>query len=299
MARVLITGASGMLGTELVKVIGLRHEVVGLSRRRPAAGRAAWVEADLSKPGSIARAAQSARPELVIHAGAMTNVDECERNPALAMQVNQHSTAELSAYCADAGIRVIYISTDSVFDGTKAGEYEEGDAVNPLNTYGLSKLGGERVVLSGSTGLVLRTNIFGWREAGPTSLAEWILGGLRARSTLTMFKDVMFSPVASVLLAGMVLRCADRPIAGLFHAGGADSISKYEFGVLIAKEYGLDATCLEPISIDDRPLSARRSKNMAMSSRRLERELGIQMPSVAVSIAAWKGLEPATTGRVK
>jgi len=140
--------------------------------------------------------------------------------------------------------------------------------------------------------LVLRTNVFGWRPGRADSLAEWILQGLRAQARLTMFTDVLFTPIATQLLAPTIVRCSEAGIAGLYHAGGSEAISKHEFSLRIAAAYGLSTACIEPISVDDKPAAARRAKNMGLDSTKLERVLGCSLPGVDESVAAWQAAEP-------
>ncbi len=113
-------------------------------------------------------------------------------------------------------------------------------------------LGGESLALQAPRALVLRTNIFGWRHTGAPGLAEWILQGLRGGTTLTMFRDVMFSPIAAALLATTIRRCIAADVAGLFHAGGADVLSKLDFGLKIAAAYGLSTAGIRSISVDEK-----------------------------------------------
>lgn len=290
--RILITGASGMLGTPLVEAYRALHDVLGLSRHRPPTAGVDWAECDIAVRGEFTRIARHHRPQVVVHAAALTNVDECEREPELATRVNRDSVEEVAAYCADNGAKLIHVSTDAVFDGTKNGLYTELDAAAPPHVYGRTKLAAERFALTAGGALVLRTNVFGWRPGRADSLAEWILQGLRAQARLTMFTDVLFTPIATQLLAPTIVRCSEAGIAGLYHAGGSEAISKHEFSLRIAAAYGLSTACIEPISVDDKPAAARRAKNMGLDSTKLERVLGCSLPGVDESVAAWQAAEP-------
>jgi dTDP-4-dehydrorhamnose reductase len=194
----------------------------------------------------------------------------------------------LSDVASSTGAAVIYISTDSVFDGAKSGPYAESDATNPLNVYARTKLAGEQIVLAAPRGLVLRTNIFGWRWRGPDSFSEWVLAGLRRRDQLTMFTDVIYTPVASDELAGVIGGCIDRELSGLYHAGGGEALSKHDFAVKLAQVFELPADCILPIRMADKALTARRPANMALDSSRLAAALGRPMPGVDASLRTWK-----------
>lgn len=289
--RVLITGASGMLGSSLIETLRGRLDVIGLSRHRPADARVGWLEIDLAIPGQLATALEQALPDVVVHAAAMTNVDECERDPDLAMRVNQDCVGDIAAHCAARSAKLVYISTDAVFDGSGKTPYRETDEARPLNVYARAKLGGESLALEAPSSLVLRTNIFGWRHGRGGSLGEWILAGLREGRELTTFKDVYFSPIAAVLFAGVISSCIECDLRGLFHAGGAESISKHEFAMKIAEQCGLPVQGLRPISVDEKPLTAPRPKYMSLDSSKLATRLRTELPTVSSSIAAWLGAE--------
>lgn len=290
--RILITGATGMLGVELLRVLAQHHRCTGGSSVRPL-GTDRWFEADLAAPAQWQAKLHALAPEVIVHAAALTHVDSCERDPDLARRINSDATRILAKYCADNGAYFAYISTDAVFDGQKLGRYTEADATGPVNVYGRSKLDGEAAALACPGALVLRTNIFGWRPGRADSFAEWVLEALRAQSPLTMFTDVSYTPVATSLLARMVEKCVEARLPGLHHAGGAQSLSKYDFALRVAAAYGLSTDCIEPISVDDKPLAARRPRNMALDSSRLARALGIALPDVDASIEAWKNTQPA------
>src|SRR5579864_5065736 len=160
MMRILITGATGMLGSAVLQEFSGHYECIGSSRVRPAGNRL-WLKADLTASDGWVRDLDALAPEVIIHTAALTDVDACERNPELAKLINTDSTRALATYCGSHGIHLVYISTDAVFDGLKSGRYTEVDDVHPLNVYARSKLAGEASVLDCGNSLVLRTNIFG------------------------------------------------------------------------------------------------------------------------------------------
>jgi dTDP-4-dehydrorhamnose reductase len=281
-----------MLGRALVAEFAATHTVFPSSRHRPRDATADWLVADIAVPGTLTDVVRKIEPDCIVHAAAMTNVDECERNPATALRVNRDSVDELADYCSATGASLIYISTDAVFDGQKASPYSEADPPNPINAYGRAKLGGEHLALRAANALVIRTNIFGWRRNDSASLAEWILDGLRTKSALTMFTDVLFSPIAVELLAPVIKHCAERRAFGTYNGGGSETISKYDFSIRLANAFGLPTTNVRPISVDEKHLVARRPKNMAMDCSKLEAFLGRPLPGVDESLAAWKSKEP-------
>ena len=290
--RVLVTGATGMLGAELVDALSAGYECVGLHRGSPGVGACRWRQADLLDRGATAALLRDEAPDVVIHCAAMTNVDACERNPMAARGLHEEATEDFANYCSRRDAQLVYVSTDAVFDGRKRGPYIEADATRPLNLYGQTKLVGENRALDCGRGLVLRTNIFGWRPVSHDSFGEWVLGTLRRGSPLSMFTDVFFTPIATALLAQMIESCVAQDVSGLFHAGGAEAISKFEFAGRVAAVYGLSTAGIVPITVADKPLTAERPRNMALDSSRFAACLGLSMPTLAESIRAWQEAEP-------
>lgn len=290
--RVLITGASGMLGAALVDALAGNHECLAVSRGPADREGARWLQGDLLDHRWIASTLERNVPDVIVHAAAVTNVDLCERDARMTRKLHVEATELLASYCIRRNAKLVYVSTDSVFDGRKSGPYVETDVTGPLNLYGSTKLEGEARALESPRGLVLRTNIFGWRPVRHDSFGEWVLRALRAGSSLTMFTDVVFTPVATTLLARVVGECLDKDVTGLFHAGGSEVVSKCEFAYRVAAAYGLNATGIVPILVTDKPLTAERPRNMALDSSRLAARLGRSMPSLSESINAWQKTEP-------
>jgi len=290
--RVLVTGATGMLGADLIRSLSNAHDCVALFRSKSGPKNCRWVQADLLEYQTISAVLNSEAPDVVIHSAAITNVDACERDQAATRALHVGATEELAAYCERRGAQLIYVSTDAVFNGRKIGPYLESDVTAPLNLYGVTKLEGEGRALACGRGLVLRTNIFGWRPVRHDSFGEWVLGALRSGAPLTMFTDVLFSPIATVLLARVIESCMDKDVAGLFHAGGSEAISKCEFAYRVAAAYGLPTAGIAPILVADKLLMAERPRNMALDSSLLAKRLGHAMPDIAESIRAWKETEP-------
>lgn len=280
-----------MLGLSLLRAFAGKYRCVAVSRNRGPDPTEDWRVADLLDT-DIRALLTACRPDVVVHCAAITSVDQCESNPQVAQKLHVRSTEGLAEACRAINAQLVYISTDSVFDGAKEAPYTELDRPQPLNVYANTKLDGERSVLAYSKGLVLRTNIFGWRWQGPASFSEWILAGLQQQAELTMFTDVMYSPIASEELARVIDMCIERDIAGLYHAGGGESLSKYDFSLKVARAFSLPATYVRPIKLAEKELVARRPANMALDSSALGRLLGKAMPDVDTSIHAWMDRKP-------
>lgn len=257
--RLLITGASGLLGLNLSLAARNAHTVIGVDRGRLSAPPFELVQMDLTESGSIERVLTESGPDAVIHCAAIADVDACERDPATARSLNSELPGRIAAACSAGGIAMVHISTDAVFDGTKAGPYEETDAPHPTNVYSETKLAGEAAVLAAhSRAIVARVNFYGWSVTGTRSLAEFFVNNLSAGRSVRGFTDVVFCPMLVNDLARLLVRMLEAGLHGLFHAVGPEPMSKYEFGVRIARQFGFDEQLIAAQSVEHAGLAARR-----------------------------------------
>ena len=287
--RVGITGANGMLGTALVSHLSKRHDIFATSRGKGMDGHnIEWDCFDLTNTVLLNQWLEGVRADMIIHCAAIINVDACEDNVEMARRLHVETTRIISNYLDANNGRLIYISTDSVFDGKKQESYNEGDVVNPLNTYAKTKILGEKVTLSTKNGLVLRVNIIGWTQEGRTSFAEWMFRGVINNTTLNLFHDVYFSPLHVDKLSLIVGRIIKDPIYGLYHCVSSDSISKYDFGVQMAKVFRLSVSNINSVSVESMNFQAERPKNMALDSGKLADKFKCSIPSALDSIKLMK-----------
>jgi dTDP-4-dehydrorhamnose reductase len=277
--RLLITGTSGLLGLNLALQAGNEHSLTGLDRRRLVNLPFEQAEVDLLAPGTTEAVLERVHPEALIHCAALANLEACEADPELAARLNAVLPGELASACARRGVKMVHISTDAVFDGTKAGAYGEDDAPNPLSVYARTKRDGETSVLEANPGaIVARVNFYGWSMSGTRSLAEFFVNNLQAGKRVGGFTDVRFCPTFVGDLADLLLAMLEKDLHGLYHTVGAECLSKYDFGVAIARRFGLDESLIDPQSVDRSGLVARRAHNLCLSIHRLSTALGTPFP---------------------
>lgn len=290
--KLLVTGASGLLGATLVltarEKVGDVIAVCGRHRFEPQG--VITFQADLSDERTATELIVNLRPHVVIHCAAMADVDACEIRPEDAKRINVGMTGYLMEGVSRVGARMVYISTDHVFDGEKGG-YREEDPPAPLNVYALTKLEAEDVVIaSGDRHLVVRTNIYGWNFQNKQSLAEWILSRLEAGQRVPGFSDVYFSPILVNDLSDFLLRMISSDLGGLYNVAGGESLSKMEFAVRLARVFGLDATLVDSVLLKDAQLRTPRPRNLTLDTTKIEKALGIAMPSVASGLRRFREL---------
>lgn len=273
---ILITGASGALGWVLARRLAGICAVTGtyLSHENVPEG-VTPVRMDLKDPESVAMTMGTHRPDVVIHAAAMTNPDDCERDPVAAQAVNLYGSAALAERAGRLGCRVVYVSTDLVFDG-KRGDYREHDEACPVSVYGRTKMDAERVFLElpGGSGLprpaVIRSSlIYGWGGPASGTFLSGLVATLRSGSKMRLFTDQMRNPVLEDDIADAVVLAIGHDLEGIYHAGGPEQVSRLEFGKAVCEAFGLDEELLEPISMSDFEYIADRPLNSTLNISKL------------------------------
>jgi dTDP-4-dehydrorhamnose reductase len=283
--RIIVTGASGLLGLNLGLQMHTAHEIVGVDRSKLFGTPFRLIKADLLDPDVEHRILDEVHPDAIIHTAANANVDSCESDPVGARQLNSDLPSELAQSCAERGIRMIHISTDAVFDGTKDGIYREDDIPNPLGVYAQSKLDGEKTVLAAMPdATVARVNFFGWSLSGTRSLAEFFFNNLSTGKRCNGFTDVYFCPMFVGDLADTLIKMLAHKLSGIYHVTGSEALSKYDFGLRIARKFGFDEGLVIPISVEESGLKAKRSHNLRMSIHKLSTDLGEEIPGVSTGI---------------
>ena len=282
--KMLITGVSGMLGNSLADSFKNRYRVVGIYNSHPVViPDIRLYPCNLLAYEALKGIIHSETPDCIIHCASLTNIDESEENRDLTWQVNVVGTQNIVNILNGQDTKLIYISTDSVFDG-QDGNYSEEDPVNPPNYYGITKYQGEIEVSKHPNHLIFRTNIFGWNILNKQSLGEWVVASLTAEKNINGFTDVIFSTIYTYELARIIEMSIRKDLTGTYNCGARDCTSKFEFALRLAKIFGLPADLIKPISVDDAGLKAIRAHNLSLDVKQIEKDLNVRMPTINYSI---------------
>lgn len=244
--RILITGASGLLGGRLGLLLSSDHQTIGLTRSRSAPEGIPSVSADLTDAAAVEGALEQARPDAVIHCAALADAEVCEREPERAFRENLVATARLADACRSRGARLVTISTDLVFEGRQTFSSETSEA-RPLTVYGRSKLAAEEVTLKASSdAVVLRVALVSGLGHGPRFTAsESVARQLRKGEPITLYEDEWRTPVDPESVAEAIRAVLRRPQAsGRFHIAGADRVTRTGLGEMVARAFGLNASLI-------------------------------------------------------
>jgi len=262
----LVTGGSGLLGAKIVQTAIVGGHDVFSSYREHRTTNGKPVQLDQTQEGQVRDKVAKIRPQVIINAAALSDVDFCEENPDAAFLVNSESVAYLATAAREAGSFLLQVSTDYVFDGEN-GSYSELDPPHPINTYGNSKLQGERAAAFIGEGLwsIARPSvIFGWGRRYRPNAATYVLEKLSKQETVHMVRDQYCSPTFNTNLAAMLVEIAERKIPGILHTAGETRLNRYELALRVAEELGLDKKLVLPTVAGEIPWKANRPRDSSL-----------------------------------
>jgi dTDP-4-dehydrorhamnose reductase len=284
--RLLITGASGLLGINLAMETMSEHEVIGVDRGKLKSAPFQVIQMDLLHKNTIDSIIDSIQPDWLINCAALANLEKCEEDPDQAKILNTDLPGELASVCAKRSISFVHFSTDSVFDGTKEGIYREEDEPSPPGVYSKTKLDGERAVQEvNSQAIIARVNFYGWSLGAKRSLAEFFVNNLSEGRNVNGFTDVIFCPMWVNHLSRTLIEMLKKNLSGLYHVVGAQAMSKYQFGVEIARRFRLREDLISPQSVEKSALTAKRSHNLWLSTHKLSTDLGHEIPPFSTGLS--------------
>ncbi len=253
-----------------------KDELLATGFRRTPAG---LTPLDLANPAAVSAAINDFKPDLVFLLGAVTSPAACERRPDEAWAVNTTAAAVLAELAGMMGFRLVFTSTDLVFDGQKGG-YGEDDETSPLSLYGQTKAAAERNLLSADCdALVVRLPlIVGAGDEGPLGTLAWMAGRAAAGESIPLFTDEYRSPQAAGELARGLELLVERAEPGIWHLAGPERMSRYELGRLICSAAGWPEELLEPVSQAELNLSPARPADVSLDIGKVNRLLGTEGP---------------------
>ncbi len=272
--RILVTGSAGLLGSKIVeKLVKKGYDIyASYSKHEPTNGNP--IRIDITNEDDVEKAFKISKPDIIIHAAALTNVDECEINKELAWKVNVTGTKNIVNLSKQYNAFLIYISTDYVFNGEK-GMYKEDDTPDPINYYGLTKLKGEEEVMRLNNHSIIRSSVIygSTPAAGKINFALWIIENLEKNKEIKIVTDQWNSPTLNTNLADMIIEILERRLTGIYHLAGATRISRYDFAKLIAKTFNLNENLIIPITSDKIQWTAKRPKDSSLNVSKASKTL--------------------------
>lgn len=269
MSKCLITGASGGLGQALFAHFASRYATTGLCYRNTAAGHLAL---DLTQPDAFTALVQDLKPELIINTVAWTDVDACDQQMAKALALNVHTALHVRQAAEQVGAKVVHISTNDVFAGSK-GLYSEDETPWPVNFYSWSKYMAEQIFYGYAPSLILRVHFLAWYASGKQSFAHWLCQQLRQQQAVTLVQDQFNSPMYAGTVACWLESMLE--LTGLWHLGSGRH-SRYECGLRLAEKMGLNTELIQPGYLQDLRFKAPRPHDVSLDTGKLQRACGLE-----------------------
>lgn len=272
--KLLITGGGGLYGSKLAKLAVDRNFEVYSSDVQESQVSGTFVEIDVSNREVVNEAFGRVKPDFVVHAATLTDVDKCELNKEFAWKINVEGTRNIVEAAKSAGAFLIYISTDYVFNGEK-GCYTELDKPEPINQYGLTKLKAEELVRASGECFIARPSVIygSTPAAGKVNFALWLIDTLRRREHVKIVTDQWNTPTLNTNLAEMTLEVVERRLTGTFHLCGATRVSRFEFAQLIADSFGLDKSLIDPVLSSQFKWPAKRPMDSSLDTSKAQHTL--------------------------
>ncbi len=285
--KILITGATGLIGRQLSSMaVNFGYEVYSVQHKsKPESGKP--IELNINDTTTIENCFKRVKPDAIIHLAALTNVDQCETERELALEVNAKAVETIAKEANKYSSHLVHVSTDYVFDGEQ-GMYREGDKPNPLNWYGESKLRGEDAVQRyASSWCIARTSTpYGLhpnKKSFPVLVAEKLASG----KEMQVLEDQYTSPTYVSNLARMLIEIAERKYQGIIHVSGSSRLSRLDLAKLLANKLDLNGNLLRPIKMREIKWVAKRPRDSSLDVNKAISALKAKPESIEQSLESF------------
>lgn len=281
MKKLFICGIGGLVGSKLVHIVRNEFEIHGsYNLRNPKFDFVKSFQLDITNYNRLDEILSKINPDIIINAAALNNVDYCENHKNEADEVNFKAVLKLSEISNRLNSKLVHLSTDSIFDGSKTEPYTENDTPNPINNYGKSKLLGEEAVLNFKENLIVRASVlYGWLPKQVSSIkssslkqlnfAQWLIGKLISKEDVEIISDEHSSPIIADDFARSIIHLVLGKFSGIFHSAPPLKINRYDFSVKLANSLNLDSSLITSTTIEKLGRHVPTAKNKCLDSKKL------------------------------
>jgi len=294
--KILITGSNGFLGSNLVRFFSAKQEYEVHKTSQHPSYFPEWsnfIVGDLLDEAFVDSLFSDIKPDLVINTVSLANVDLCEEDPELAYELTVRTAKNVAQAAKRNGSRLIYISTDHLFEGDKP-MYSEDDMPAPVNVYGKMKVEAELISRQiHSNTVIVRTNFFGWSHSYHTqTFGEWLYNSLNKKIPINLYTDYYFTPIEVTYLAEALESLALSDFTGIINVAGSQRCSKYEFGITMSEIFSLDPSVIHSGKIEINTFRAKRQKDLSLSTEKFRRIFGRKLPDIRESLKKFYDTRP-------
>ena len=268
--RVLITGAEGQLGSQILKTLSGQYDLIPTSRRGGKRDGFVISELDITDFENVDFFIRNSDPQIIVNCAALTNVDKCEENIVLAKNVNSYSVSNLAKICSRRGIKLIQISTDYVFDGENP-PFSEDSQKNPIQEYGKSKSVAEDIIQAESDldwTIVRASGIF---STSHNNFLMWILESIREGKMMQIVGDQFSNPISALSVSRFISNIIENDLGGVWNIGSEDSVSRFDFAMIVCQEFGENVEKISKVMMDSINWRAKRPSNSTMNIDKIKR----------------------------
>jgi len=279
--NIFITAGSGLLGKALLETCPAEFKLSATyfpNKPDRFPENINFFELNITNRDSVLKSIKAIKPDIIIHTAAIGNVDFCEKNKEISWATNVDGTKNIIDAANKCNSKIIYLSSNAVFNG-KRPPYKEEDEINPLSYYGETKVICERLIKnSGLKSVIIRAILmYGWHNSlERQNMVTWILDSVSKGVPLKIVNDIYSNPLLSLNCADAIWAIIKKEKTGIFHVGGSDCLSRYEFALKIAEIFNLDKTMLTPVPNSYFTGIASRPSNTCLCTDKMERELDVK-----------------------
>jgi len=300
MKKLFIFGVGGLLGYRISLLAKNKFKIYGsYNERKPLFDFAKIEKVNILDNEKINNILKSIKPDYVIITSALSNVDYCELHKEEAEKVNVDAVKKIFSLCEELNCKLIHISSDSVFDGTKKSPYLEEDMPNPLNIYGKTKLSSEKIILQNPNNLIVRASVlYGWlpdylRNISSSSMknnnfVQWLIQNLKNNKKVNIITDENSSPILVNDFARSIINLIEGNFKGIYHSSPPIEISRYDFSIKIASYLGYDIKLIHPVTNKELGRYVITGKNKCLNSNKISKETGFKFLNLNESIEELK-----------
>ena len=300
MKKLFIFGVGGLLGYRISLLAKNKFKIYGsYNERKPLFDFAKIEKVNILDNEKINNILKSIKPDYVIITSALSNVDYCELHKEEAEKVNVDAVKKIFSLCEELNCKLIHISSDSVFDGTKKSPYLEEDMPNPLNIYGKTKLSSEKIILQNPNNLIVRASVlYGWlpdylRNISSSSMknnnfVQWLIQNLKNNKKVNIITDENSSPILVNDFARSIINLIEGNFKGIYHSSPPIEISRFNFSIKIANYLGYDIKLINPVTNKELGRNVNTGKNKCLNSNKISKETGFKFLNLNESIKELK-----------
>ncbi len=287
--RVLVIGAGGLLGNRIIEIGSKHYQMFGTYNSHEIAAEN-FLKLDVTKSRDVLRLMDKLKPEWVIDTHSLTNLDYCEVHQEEAWLVNVEGVKNVAEACNKTNSKMVFLSSDGVFDGKKDGKYNEEDNVNPLNYYAKTKAIAENVVeILNYNSIIIRTTVlYGKDGISRKSFASFIINNLKKMEKVNVVTDQYNNPTFTDNLAEIILDLCEKDVRGTFHVFGPDFINRYEFALKIAEAFDLPKNLINPITTEELKQIGKRPEKLDMDTSKVRSTSDIRLISLKEGLSILK-----------